>query len=107
MSSALAVAHLRTSFHLPGRTVRAVDDVSFELQPAEILALVGESGCGKSVTALSVMGLVQMPPGRVAGTIRLAGRELVGLADAKMRDIRGNLISMVFQEPMTSLDPVM
>ena len=103
----LAVEHLRTAFHTPDGVVRAVDDVSWTLARGEILGVVGESGCGKSVTALSVMGLVPDPPGRVEGSIRLNGRELVGLAEPEMRRIRGNAISMVFQEPMTSLDPVM
>jgi peptide/nickel transport system ATP-binding protein len=103
----LAVENLRTSFHTRKGLVRAVDDVSWTLGGREILGVVGESGCGKSVTALSVMGLVPSPPGRVEGSIRLNGRELVGLAEPAMRSIRGNAISMIFQEPMTSLDPVM
>ena len=103
----LAVENLRTSFHTREGLVRAVDDVSWTLGGREILGVVGESGCGKSVTALSVMGLVPSPPGRVEGSIRLKGRELVGLAEPAMRSIRGNAISMIFQEPMTSLDPVM
>jgi peptide/nickel transport system ATP-binding protein len=103
----LTVENLRTSFHTREGLVRAVDDVSWTLGGREILGVVGESGCGKSVTALSVMGLVPSPPGRVEGSIRLKGRELVGLAEPAMRSIRGNAISMIFQEPMTSLDPVM
>src|SRR6186713_2519816 len=103
----LAVEHLRTAFHTTDGVVRAVDDVSWTLARGEILGVVGESGCGKSVTALSVMGLVPEPPGRVEGSIRLNGRELIGLDEAEMRRIRGNAVSMVFQEPMTSLDPVM
>ena len=103
----LAVEDLRTSFHTPDGVVRAVDGVSWTLAKSEILGVVGESGCGKSVTALSILGLVPDPPGRVAGSVRLNGRELVGLPEAAMRRIRGNAISMVFQEPMTSLDPVM
>ena len=103
----LAVERLRTAFHTTDGVVRAVDDVSWTLERGEILGVVGESGCGKSVTALSVMGLVPEPPGRVEGSIRLNGRELIGLGEAEMRRIRGNAISMVFQEPMTSLDPVM
>ncbi len=104
---ALAVERLRTSFHTPDGVVRAVDDVSWTLARGEILGVVGESGCGKSVTALSIMGLIPDPPGRVEGSVRLNGRELVGLPEPVMRRIRGNAISMVFQEPMTSLDPVM
>jgi peptide/nickel transport system ATP-binding protein len=84
-----------------------VDGVSWSLARGEILGIVGESGCGKSMTALSIMGLVPDPPGRVEGSVRLGGRELVGLAESEMRRIRGNAISMIFQEPMTSLDPVM
>jgi peptide/nickel transport system ATP-binding protein len=103
----LAVEHLRTSIRTPESIVRAVDDVSWTLRRGEILGIVGESGCGKSMTALSIMGLVPSPPGRVEGSVRLEGRELVGLAEPAMRRIRGNAISMVFQEPMTSLDPVM
>src|SRR5918911_1026640 len=103
----LAVEHLRASIRTPDSIVRAVDDVSWTLRRGEILGIVGESGCGKSMTALSIMGLVPSPPGRVEGSVRLEGRELVGLAEPAMRRIRGNSISMVFQEPMTSLDPVM
>jgi peptide/nickel transport system ATP-binding protein len=103
----LAVENLRTSFQTRAGVVRTVDDVSWTLGRGEILGVVGESGCGKSVTALSIMGLVPSPPGRIEGSIRLKGRELVGLDEPAMRGIRGNAISMVFQEPMTSLDPVM
>jgi peptide/nickel transport system ATP-binding protein len=87
---------------------RAVDDVSFSVGRGETLAIVGESGCGKSVTALSVMRLVPDPPGRiVGGSVMLEGTDLLGLDEAEMRAIRGNRISMIFQEPMTSLNPVM
>src|SRR3954470_319979 len=103
----LAVENLKTSFRTPDGIVRAVDGVSWTLAKGEILGVVGESGCGKSMTALSIMGLVPAPPGRVEGSIRFGGRELVGLRETEMRRIRGNAISMVFQEPMTSLDPVM
>src|ERR1043165_5854200 len=103
----LAIENLKTTFRTRDGVVRAGDDVSWTLAKGEILGVVGESGCGKSVTALSVMGLVPDPPGRVEGSIRLNGRELVGLGEAEMRRIRGNAMSMVFQEPMTSLDPVM
>jgi peptide/nickel transport system ATP-binding protein len=103
----LAIENLKTSFRTIDGIVRAVDDVSWTLAKGEILGVVGESGCGKSVTALSVMGLVPAPPGCVEGSIRFGGRELVGLPEAEMRRIRGNDISMIFQEPMTSLDPVM
>jgi peptide/nickel transport system ATP-binding protein len=88
--------------------VKAVDDVSFAVHAAETLAIVGESGCGKTMTALSLMRLIPSPPGRiVGGSIKLAGRDLVAISEAEMRDVRGNDISMIFQEPMTSLNPVM
>ncbi|QIE56743.1 ABC transporter ATP-binding protein [Pikeienuella piscinae] len=103
----LSIRDLQTSFDTYDGTVRAVDRVSFDIDGSEMLGLVGESGCGKSLTALSVMGLVPMPPGRVAGSIRLNGRELVGLQEKEMRKVRGSEISMIFQEPMTSLNPVM
>src|ERR1700737_454307 len=104
----LDIADLKTWFFTRDGVVRAVDGVSFHVMPGETLAIVGESGCGKSVTALSVLRLVPSPPGRiVSGAIRLAGRDLLGLSEAAMRDIRGNEISMIFQEPMTSLNPVL
>src|SRR5437016_10159231 len=82
--------------------------MSFSLAPGETLAIVGESGCGKSVTALSLMRLVPDPPGRiVGGSVKLAGVDLLGLDEEAMRDVRGKDISMIFQEPMTSLNPVM
>src|SRR5437870_1904638 len=104
----LDIADLRTWFFTRDGVVRAVDGVSFQVMPGETLAIVGESGCGKSVTALSVLRLVPSPPGRiVSGSIRFAGRDLGELSDAEMRDVRGNDISMIFQEPMTSLNPVL
>ena len=104
----LEVADLRTWFFTRDGIVRAVDGVSFHVMAGETLAIVGESGCGKSVTALSVLRLVPSPPGRiVSGSIRLAGRDLLALSEAEMRDVRGNDISMIFQEPMTSLNPVL
>jgi peptide/nickel transport system ATP-binding protein len=104
----LEVGGLKTWFFTRDGVVRAVDGVSFAVLPAETLAIVGESGCGKSVTALSVLRLVPSPPGRVvAGTIRFAGRDLLRLSEAEMRGVRGNDISMIFQEPMTSLNPVL
>ena len=104
----LEVADLRTWFFTRDGIVRAVDGVSFHVMPGETLAIVGESGCGKSVTALSVLRLVPSPPGRiVSGSIRLAGRDLLELSEAEMREVRGNDISMIFQEPMTSLNPVL
>jgi len=104
----LEVEDLQTYFYTRGGLVKAVDGVSFSLTRGATLAIVGESGCGKSVTALSLMRLVADPPGRiVGGSVRLEGVDLLRLDEAAMRDIRGNQISMVFQEPMTSLNPVM
>ncbi len=104
----LAVEQLQTFFFTRRGVVKAVDGVSFSLAPAETLAIVGESGCGKSVTALSLMRLVPDPPGRiVGGSITLAGRSLLALAEDEMRRVRGKDVSMIFQEPMTSLNPVM
>src|ERR1700756_1428693 len=104
----LDIADLRTWFFTRDGVVRAVDGVSFYVAPGETLAIVGESGCGKSVTALSVLRLIPSPPGRiVSGRIRFAGRDLLELSEAEMRDVRGNEISMIFQEPMTSLNPVL
>jgi peptide/nickel transport system ATP-binding protein len=103
----LEIRDLVTEFRTDQGTVRAVDGVSFEIAARETLGVVGESGCGKSVTALSIMRLIASPPGRIAaGTIRYAGRDLLALRPAEMRAIRGNRIAMIFQEPMTSLNPV-
>jgi len=104
----LDVKNLQTVFFTNSGLFRAVDDLSFSVRRGETLAIVGESGCGKSVTALSIMRLVPDPPGRiVGGSVTLEGTELLGLDEDKMRAIRGNRISMIFQEPMTSLNPVM
>jgi peptide/nickel transport system ATP-binding protein len=104
----LEVKNLQTVFFTNSGLFKAVDDVSFEVRRGETLAIVGESGCGKSVSALSIMRLVPDPPGRiVGGTVLLEGTDLLALDEAKMRQIRGNRISMIFQEPMTSLNPVM
>jgi peptide/nickel transport system ATP-binding protein len=104
----LEVDNLRTHFYTRAGLVKAVDGVSFSLKREETLAIVGESGCGKSVTALSLLRLIADPPGRIVdGCIRLEGIDLIGLDAAAMRAIRGNQISMIFQEPMTSLNPVM
>src|SRR5438552_5881872 len=104
----LDIADLRTWFFTRDGVVRAVDGVSLHVFPGETLAVVGESGCGKSVTALSVLRLIPSPPGRiVSGAIRFAGRDLLGFSEAEMRQVRGNEISMIFQEPMTSLNPVL
>jgi peptide/nickel transport system ATP-binding protein len=103
----LEVENLQTHFRTPDGVNRAVDGVSFHVEEGETLAIVGESGCGKSVTAMSILRLVPEPPGKIAGAIRFEGRDLLTLDDRAMRDIRGNDISMIFQEPMTSLNPVL
>ena len=104
--SLLEVKGLCTEFSLRGGVLKAVRDVDLSLDAGETLALVGESGCGKSITAASIMRLVP-PPGRiVAGSIRFDGKELLKLSEEEMREIRGNRIGMVFQDPMTSLNPV-
>jgi peptide/nickel transport system ATP-binding protein len=103
----LEIRDLVTEFRTDQGPVRAVDRVSFEIPARSTVGLVGESGCGKSVTALSIMRLIASPPGRIAGgTIRYAGKDLLALRPAEMRAIRGNRIAMIFQEPMTSLNPV-
>ena len=103
----LEVKDLRTEFRSGGSVFAAVDGVSFSLAPGETLGIVGESGCGKSVTSLSIMRLVPNPPGRIAGgEIRLEGRNLIDLPESEMRAVRGDIVSMIFQEPMTSLNPV-
>jgi peptide/nickel transport system ATP-binding protein len=103
----LEVENLQTHFRTPDGVNRAVDGVSFHVDEGETLAIVGESGCGKSVTANSILRLIPEPPGRIAGSIRFQGTDLLKLPDRAMRDIRGNDISMIFQEPMTSLNPVL
>jgi peptide/nickel transport system ATP-binding protein len=104
----LAVDGLTTAFRVDGRWYDAIRDVSFSVARNETLALVGESGCGKSITALSIMGLVPKANGRItAGRVLLDGRDLVPLDETEMEKIRGNAISMIFQEPMTSLNPVL
>jgi peptide/nickel transport system ATP-binding protein len=104
----LAVDNLRTYFDLRHGIVKAVDNVGFTLAPHETLAIVGESGCGKSITALSLMRLVPDPPGRiVGGSVKLAGVDLLALDEETMRGVRGKDIAMIFQEPMTSLNPVL
>jgi oligopeptide/dipeptide ABC transporter ATP-binding protein len=103
----LSVRDLQVEFSLNGRPARAVDGVSFDLAPGEVLGVVGESGCGKSVTALSVMRLIPEPPGRVKGQVFFGGRDLLRIPDREMREIRGGQIAMVFQDPLSSLNPVM
>jgi peptide/nickel transport system ATP-binding protein len=107
-SPLLEVTDLRTYFHTDAGTAKAVDGVSFHVDAGEVLGIVGESGCGKSVTSLSVMQLIPRPPGEIldGSSIRFRGDELVGAGERRMRDIRGNDIAMIFQEPMTSLNPV-
>ncbi len=103
----LSVKDLVIEFSTQRGIVRAIDGVSFDILPGETLGLVGESGCGKSVTSLAILGLIPSPPGRiVSGSIKLEGRELVGLPESEYRHIRGKEISMIFQEPMTALNPV-
>jgi peptide/nickel transport system ATP-binding protein len=107
-AAVLEVDGLRTVFFTRAGLVRAVDGVSFTVGRGEVLAVVGESGCGKSITALSLMRLVPEPPGRIAGgSVKLEGRDLLKLGEAEMRQVRGNDISMIFQEPMTSLNPLL
>src|SRR5262249_16923645 len=108
----LDVCDLQTQFFTRAGVVRAVDGVSFNVCPGETLGIVGESGCGKSVTALSIMRLVPNPPGRIVGGQMLLHeaertRDLLQLSEGEMRDIRGDVISMIFQDPMTSLNPVL
>src|SRR3982074_557896 len=103
----LEVQNLQTHFRTPEGINRAVDGVSFHVNEGETLAIVGESGCGKSVTAMSLMRLIPEPPGKIAGSVRFQGTDLLQLSEREMRAIRGNDISMIFQEPMTSLNPVL
>jgi len=103
----LEVRDLQTHFFTDRGVARAVDGVSFRIAPGSTLGLVGESGCGKSVTALSILRLIQSPPGKiVSGSILFEGKDLLSLSEAQIRDVRGNQIAMIFQEPMTSLNPV-
>ena len=103
----LCVRDLVTTFRTESGVFPAVDGVSFDVAPGEALGIVGESGSGKSVTALSILGLLPDPPGRIAsGSIRFGGKEIVGLSKKALRDLRGPSIGMIFQEPMTSLNPV-
>ena len=104
----LEVKNLKTHFFTPEAIVKAVDGISYSVEEGEVVGIVGESGCGKSVGAMSIMRLVASPPGRIVdGEVFFEGEDLVKVDDAKMRDIRGNNIAMVFQEPMTSLNPVL
>ena len=103
----LEVENLQTHFATPGGVVRAVDGISFHVDSSETVAVVGESGCGKSVTAMSILRLIAEPPGRIKGRITFDGLDLLSLPEPDMRQIRGNQVSMIFQEPMTSLNPVL
>jgi peptide/nickel transport system ATP-binding protein len=103
----LEVDNLQTHFRTPDGVNRAVDGISFAVEAGETVAIVGESGCGKSVTANSILRLVPQPPGKIGGAIRFQGRDLLKLSERAMREVRGNDISMIFQEPMTSLNPVL
>src|SRR6185503_15268210 len=108
MATLLEVQELKTTFSTASGLVRAVDGVSWDIAEGETLALVGESGCGKSVSALSIMRLVAAPAGRIeGGRILFKGRDLLGLSESEMQHVRGREIAMVFQEPMTSLNPVL
>jgi peptide/nickel transport system ATP-binding protein/oligopeptide transport system ATP-binding protein len=107
MGILLNINNLKTQFFSSGRTIRALDGVSFHIEEGEVFGLVGETGCGKSVTALSILRLIPFPPGRIiGGEILFRGRNLLLLQEDEMRSIRGKEISMIFQEPMTSLNPV-
>src|SRR6478752_8772361 len=103
----LSIRELKTYFYTEAGVARSVDGVSFDIGAGETLGIVGESGCGKSVTALSILRLIQ-PPGRIepGSVISFEGRDIVTLGDDEIRDIRGNRISMIFQEPMSALNPV-
>ena len=106
MSGLLEVRNLYTTFVTDDGEVHVLEDVSFSVHAGRTLAIVGESGCGKSVTSLSVMGLLPRPEGRISGgSIRFEGRELVGMLEHELQDVRGNGMAMIFQEPMTSLNP--
>lgn len=107
MTRLLDVSDLKVTFGTRYGTVTALDSVSFHVDQGETLGIVGESGCGKSITALSLMGLIPTPPGKIAaGSIKFLGNELIGLPPAQLRSLRGSDMAMIFQEPMTSLNPV-
>ena len=104
----LQIKDLRTQFFTEDGIVKAVDGVSYDIMPGEILGLVGESGCGKSVSALSILRLIPNPPGKiVSGEVIFEGEDILKMDEDEVRKIRGNKIGMIFQEPMTSLNPVL
>jgi len=107
MTALLEVQHLTVAFESPGSALTAVDDLSFSIEPGETLGLVGESGSGKSVTALAILRLLQRPGKVIAGQVLFEGRDLLQLPEAEMRAVRGGRISLIFQEPMTALNPTM
>jgi len=108
MGTLLQVRDLKTQFFTEEGVVRAVDGVSYDVEEGETLGLVGESGCGKSVSALSILRLIPNPPGKiVGGEIFFEGHDILKMSEEEVRHIRGNRIAMVFQEPMTSLNPVL
>jgi oligopeptide transport system ATP-binding protein len=108
MEPLLDVKNLKTQFFTQDGVVRAVDDVSFDIMPGETLGIVGESGCGKSITAMSIMRLIPTPPGKIVqGQIMFKGEDIITMSDEEIRHIRGNEIAMIFQDPMTSLNPVL
>ena len=108
MAPLLDIEDLKVEFSSPDGLVKAVDGITYSVDAGEVVALVGESGCGKSMSALSILRLVPSPPGRIAGgSIRFAGRDLLGVGEDEIRDVRGGQIGMIFQEPMTSLNPLL
>jgi oligopeptide transport system ATP-binding protein len=108
MEPLLDVKNLKTQFFTQDGVVRAVDDVTFHIMPGETLGVVGESGSGKSITAMSIMRLIPTPPGRIVnGSVNFEGDDVLSMSDEEMRSVRGNKIAMIFQDPMTSLNPVL
>ena len=102
----LKVEDLRVTFTTEDGAVQAVDGVSFEVKPGEVLAVVGESGCGKSVTAMSLMGLTRSPNASISGRAQLGDIELISASEDELREVRGEEMAMIFQDPMTSMNPV-
>jgi oligopeptide transport system ATP-binding protein len=108
MAALLDVRDLVTRFHTPEGTVYAVNGISFHVKEGETLAVVGESGCGKSVSMLSILGLIPIPPGEIAsGSALYAGQDLLRIPEKELEHVRGKQVSMIFQDPMTSLNPVL